>query len=127
MNRKPSRQLLLAKLNCSCVKCGSIDCLEVHHIIPLSQGGIDDASNSEILCHQCHAMVTFKNPMLPLRLDKSPIPRRPKRQIHKYTFEYLELFESKSLVKSLTKEYYDFLMNLKNNSYRENMKRFSLL
>ncbi len=30
-------------------------CLQVHHIIPVAQGGSDDAHNLQLLCAECHA------------------------------------------------------------------------
>ena len=32
--------------------------VEVDHIVPLHQGGTDDASNLQALCHDCHATKT---------------------------------------------------------------------
>ena len=34
--------------------CGRTDKLEVDHVVPLSQGGDDDSSNVQVLCHECH-------------------------------------------------------------------------
>lgn len=31
---------------------------DVHHRIPLSEGGADDESNYESLCHECHSKET---------------------------------------------------------------------
>lgn len=28
---------------------------QVHHIIPIEEGGTDDPSNLQLLCHECHA------------------------------------------------------------------------
>jgi 5-methylcytosine-specific restriction endonuclease McrA len=41
-----------------CRQCGSTDKLEVHHIVPLSEGGERYAlSNLTTLCHDCHVEV----------------------------------------------------------------------
>ncbi len=37
-----------------CVKCGRLEKLVVHHIIPRSEGGRNDPSNLELLCEECH-------------------------------------------------------------------------
>jgi 5-methylcytosine-specific restriction protein A len=33
---------------------------EVHHIIPLSEGGTHDEGNLAALCHACHSAITMK-------------------------------------------------------------------
>lgn len=40
----------------ACLRCGleDIDELEVHHILPVSQGGTNEDSNLATLCAQCH-------------------------------------------------------------------------
>lgn len=43
-----------------CQKCQtSLDAnvLQVHHIVPVSNGGTDDKSNLILLCHKCHTEV----------------------------------------------------------------------
>jgi 5-methylcytosine-specific restriction protein A len=35
--------------------------LEVHHIIPLSEGGTDDLKNTAALCPNCHRAVHYAN------------------------------------------------------------------
>jgi hypothetical protein len=37
-----------------CVRCGSRESLEFHHIIPLSRGGSNTTRNIELLCETCH-------------------------------------------------------------------------
>ena len=42
-----------------CRKCGRPGRLEVHHIVPLHQGGAGyDLSNLETLCRGCHIAIT---------------------------------------------------------------------
>jgi 5-methylcytosine-specific restriction enzyme A len=39
-----------------CRRCGSVDSLEVHHVVPLAQGGDEfGLSNLITLCRECHA------------------------------------------------------------------------
>lgn len=38
----------------SCVRCGDTDDLQVHHIIPRSQGGENESENLATLCTGCH-------------------------------------------------------------------------
>lgn len=37
-----------------CSECPSYDRVELHHIIPLSQGGKNNRLNMKPLCHKCH-------------------------------------------------------------------------
>jgi 5-methylcytosine-specific restriction endonuclease McrA len=37
-----------------CQRCGSARRLEVHHVLPLAQGGDNRPANLRLLCHQCH-------------------------------------------------------------------------
>lgn len=41
-----------------CAMCGSTDSLELDHILPYMNGGTDDESNLQWLCHKCHASKT---------------------------------------------------------------------
>jgi 5-methylcytosine-specific restriction endonuclease McrA len=52
--RKPCDTAILRAANAKCVRCGSKSDLEINHIIPLSQGGTNEASNLEIRCKKCH-------------------------------------------------------------------------
>ena len=38
----------------ACVRCGSTDRLQVHHRVPVAEGGGNDLGNLELLCHRCH-------------------------------------------------------------------------
>ena len=44
------------KLNFCCA-CGSINGLEVHHLVPKSSGGTDDEKNLLTICFECHGKV----------------------------------------------------------------------
>ena len=41
-----------------CEHCGTDKQLEVHHIVPLSEGGTNDLDNLVTLCKACHSRVT---------------------------------------------------------------------
>lgn len=45
---------VLTRDNHSCQDCGSHSQLEVHHLLPLSQGGKNELSNLKTLCQECH-------------------------------------------------------------------------
>lgn len=45
------------KCNNSCMKCGSIIGLEIHHVKPLAKGGKDIPENTILLCDLCHKFV----------------------------------------------------------------------
>jgi 5-methylcytosine-specific restriction endonuclease McrA len=38
----------------ACVRCGSHRRLQVHHRMPLRDGGSNELANLELLCHRCH-------------------------------------------------------------------------
>jgi 5-methylcytosine-specific restriction endonuclease McrA len=58
-----------------CVKCGSSDGLQVHHRLPISEGGTSRLSNLELRCRRCHAEAHTQNRCLegedlqPTRVD----------------------------------------------------------
>jgi 5-methylcytosine-specific restriction endonuclease McrA len=59
-----------------CTRCGSGDRLEVHHIVPLSEGGDAFAlSNLTTLCHDCHRMTYGGWESIEGRRRKHPAPR----------------------------------------------------
>jgi len=37
-----------------CYNCGSDECIELHHVVPLKLGGTNNLSNIVVLCHRCH-------------------------------------------------------------------------
>lgn len=41
--------------NGRCVACGSVDELQVDHILPVSRGGTNDSDNLQMLCQPCNA------------------------------------------------------------------------
>lgn len=47
-------KLIKARDNFICQKCGEVNCLEVHHILPLVYGGSNDPTNLITLCKNCH-------------------------------------------------------------------------
>ena len=53
------RQFALLTLNGECSVCGfhAGRILRLHHIIPVSEGGTNDASNLILLCPNCHDLV----------------------------------------------------------------------
>lgn len=51
---KVQRKSILSRDGQECLKCGSEDNLEVHHIIPRSSGGNHAAENLATLCKDCH-------------------------------------------------------------------------
>ena len=40
-----------------CGNCGSTTNIDVHHIVPLSQGGTHELGNLRTLCHDCHKKI----------------------------------------------------------------------
>jgi 5-methylcytosine-specific restriction enzyme A len=39
-----------------CLRCGSTDRLRVHHLVPVSQGGVHDERTLVTLCEPCHRL-----------------------------------------------------------------------
>lgn len=64
------RQEALYRARLKCQNCGSKYSLEVHHIVPRSEGGGDNLSNLRVLCHTCHKA------QHPYDIDKI-VPREP--------------------------------------------------
>jgi 5-methylcytosine-specific restriction endonuclease McrA len=47
-----------------CVACGAHDALHHHHLLPRTEGGVDDDTNLITLCEGCHGRIhgrTFKH------------------------------------------------------------------
>lgn len=51
------RQKVFEKYGHKCVRCGSIEQIEVHHKIPLKDGGTNDIDNLIPICRSCHQNV----------------------------------------------------------------------
>jgi 5-methylcytosine-specific restriction endonuclease McrA len=70
-----------------CVRCGSTHDLQVHHRIPLVDGGSNELDNLELLCARCHRQVgamASTGPTYQLPEDKGPsgdagLRHRPQR------------------------------------------------
>ena len=75
------RNLVIELLGGKCVDCTSTEDLEIDHIIPRSQGGLDTASNVRLLCHHCHwtKHKTFRRyKSLKREAPKEPRPKKQK-------------------------------------------------
>lgn len=55
-----NRKKLLAKYK-ACQECGRTIDLQIHHIIPVIQGGSDKIDNLKVLCSVCHNEEHFKD------------------------------------------------------------------
>lgn len=51
---KSHREAMVVALGNRCVNCGSEECIEYHHIVPIHLGGADKLSNMVALCNRCH-------------------------------------------------------------------------
>jgi len=61
VGRKPRKDMaehLVEALGGECWNCGSKGNLEIHHILPLKDGGADSLSNLSVLCEYCHGSET---------------------------------------------------------------------
>lgn len=52
------RARVLSEQPC-CAVCGA-PATEVHHLVPVAQGGMNDRANLVALCHACHARITVE-------------------------------------------------------------------
>lgn len=49
------KEALIEKNGAYCEMCGQTDVpLQVDHIIPISKGGLNEISNMQLLCYECH-------------------------------------------------------------------------
>lgn len=70
-------KILIQVLGQRCKQCGSTADLELDHIIPLSQGGRDNADNIQVLCQKCHRKKTGDEMgALELARPAGPWPRK---------------------------------------------------
>ena len=51
------RRAVLRRDNWRCVGCGQRRPLDIHHILPLAQGGSNRLTNMVSLCRECHQQV----------------------------------------------------------------------
>lgn len=49
---------MILRSNPICVMCNTKPAIEVDHIIPLAEGGLDTVSNKQGLCNDCHNIKT---------------------------------------------------------------------
>ena len=52
--QKCARTKALKVFGKKCVLCGLEGYVELHHIIPISEGGTHDIENLQLLCDTCH-------------------------------------------------------------------------
>lgn len=52
------RRTALLAADQRCRRCGSLDRLEVDHVVPVGLGGTNDQANALVLCHSCHLSKT---------------------------------------------------------------------
>lgn len=50
--KKPSKRAIIKACGGKCAECGTTENLTLHHIVPLSDGGLDEAENFMILCDE---------------------------------------------------------------------------
>ena len=67
--------------NHTCQDCGSLENLEIHHLLPISQGGKNTLDNLRTVCHDCH-ITNYKNIHYPK--DKSKIVSYELREKNRY-------------------------------------------
>jgi 5-methylcytosine-specific restriction enzyme A len=53
------RQRVLRRDGFACTQCQATIGLEIHHRIPLIEGGTDQLDNLQTLCGYCHRAVTY--------------------------------------------------------------------
>lgn len=83
----------------NCIRCGSPDEIEEHHIKERSQGGGDEAENKEPLCSACHDYEHAKRKIL-ASLEKARKQRQLERiAVFEHRLEVLEDLNTPSLIR----------------------------
>ena len=55
-HKKQLRSRILERDHHRCTHCGATTNLELHHILPLNQGGTNHLDNLTTLCNSCHTL-----------------------------------------------------------------------
>lgn len=84
------RNSVLSRDDHECQKCASPENLEVHHIVPVSQGGEDREENSATLCHDCHTDATLSRGM------SGEIPAYPEGEFEAWLNDDLDVCGTKT-------------------------------
>lgn len=71
------REKVLKRDGHKCVSCGSDNDLEVHHIVPVAQGGSNELSNLITLCLTCHNKAHRNNHHARETSETKPLPWIP--------------------------------------------------
>ena len=73
-----AREHLSHKYDERCTECGNphMGCFEIHHIVPLADGGSNEIDNLTPLCAPCHAEVTERQRESGLLTQRRPIVSR---------------------------------------------------
>lgn len=56
-----AKRLVMERAGGACELCGATDNLEMHHIVPLCNGGAHDVGNLILVCRTCHRAVYHAN------------------------------------------------------------------
>lgn len=83
---KKRRSKVLERDGNECLRCSSTTDLEVHHIIPVSQGGSDDMDNLATLCSECHKDARLANPQ-----DRGEISAYPPNEFEAWIDDDLDI------------------------------------
>jgi 5-methylcytosine-specific restriction endonuclease McrA len=55
---KDLRKIVIQRDNSTCQRCYiHLSTIQIHHIVPVSDGGLDDVSNLICLCGKCHSHI----------------------------------------------------------------------
>lgn len=77
---KEKVMLACARHCCVCQRYAGVN-MEVHHIKPHSEGGLDTFDNAIPLCYECHAFAGHYNPKHPKGIKYSPIELNKARDV----------------------------------------------
>ncbi len=77
------RRQVLTRDGYRCTRCGTRDGLEVHHRVPVTNGGEDTIANTITLCRDCHAQTHRRAAGVTSHRQRPPMPARaPARPSH---------------------------------------------
>lgn len=82
-----------------CVRCGRIEAIESHHIVPKSEGGSDEPENKEDRCEACHDYKHAKmNIEATLRYEKN-MGDVERIRVYEHRLEVLEQLNTPELIR----------------------------
>lgn len=94
----------------TCINCGTDECIEIHHVVPLLFGGTNNIRNLVPLCHKCHCAIHYGKNIRDYQ--NKDISGRPRSCSKESAYDALDLYVNGKIGTQECKE----LMNLSQKS-----------